>query len=102
MKKKLSTLEMKALVFIVLESQAFAKNQRTHFVTTDEVTKHIKLEHSEGMKVIDSLRAETYVWLRKRLSSGLTGNGYDGSLFAEINPTEVGTSRAMKYLRVDK
>lgn len=102
MKKSSPILEMKALVFIVLEHEAFEKNARRACVTTDEVTKHIGLAHNEGMKVIDCLREQTYVRLRERKSRGLTGNGYDGSLFAELKPTEQGVLRGMKYLRVGK
>ena len=54
------------------------------------------------MKIIDRLREQAYVRLRERKSRGLTGNGYDGSLFAELKPTEQGVLRGMKYLRVDK
>ena len=68
-------------------------------VATNEVTKHLGIAHPESMKVIDYFREQKYVRLRERKSSGLNGYGYDGSLFAELTPTEQGVMRVMKYLR---
>ncbi len=96
------TLEMKAIVFIVLEHQAFQEKTRDKCVTTECVTKHIQTEHKESMAVISHLRKQGYVYFRERKSAGWTGYGYGGSLFAELTPTEQGVSRAMKYLRVGK
>lgn len=65
--KKISTiLEIKALVFIVLEHLAFEKKSRLIYALTNEVSKHLGIPHTESMKVIDYLREQKYVRLRER------------------------------------
>jgi hypothetical protein len=93
---------MKALVYVVLEYQAFEKGERRECVMTEEVTKHLGLSHADGMKVIAKLREQAYLGLRERKSRGISGNGYDGSLFAELKPKEQGILRVRKYLRVGR
>lgn len=94
--------EMKTLVFVVLEHQAYVDGKRSECVATDDLARHLSLEHKEAMKVVSSLRDQNLVGLRERRSKGLVGYGYDGSLFGALTPTVQGVERARGYLRVDK
>lgn len=97
-----ATSEMKALVFVVLEHQAFVDGKRSECVATDELARHLGLEHKEAMKVVSVLRQKKLVGLRERRSKGLVGYAYDGSLFGALTPSQQGVERARRYLRVDK
>ncbi len=94
--------EMKALVFVVLEHQAFVDGKRSECVTTDELARYLGLEHKDAMKVLSLLREKKLVGLRERRSKGLVGYGYDGSLFGALTPSQQGVEHARRYLRVDK
>ncbi len=93
---------MKALVFVVLEHQAYVDGKRSECVATDDLARHLGFEHKEAMKVVSSLRDKNLVGLRERRSKGLVGYGYDGSLFGALTPSGHGIERVRKYLRVDK
>ena len=95
-------MEMKELVYIALEHRAFTNRQRNECATSDEVARHIGLEHREAMKVINALRKKKMISLRERQSKGLLGYGYDGALFGALTPSTQGVERAMRYLRIDK
>jgi hypothetical protein len=94
--------EMKALVFVVLEHQAYVDGKRSACVATDDLAHHLGLEHKEAMKVVSLLRKKSLVCLRERRSKGLVGYGYDGSLFGALTPTLQSLARVRGYLRVDK
>jgi hypothetical protein len=95
-------IEIKVLVFIVLEHRAFTNGLRKECLCTDEVARHLGVEHIDAMKVIKALRKKKLINLRQRLSKGLLGHGYDGALFGALSPSTQGVERAMRYLRVDK
>lgn len=102
MAKISSVTEMKALVFVVLEHQAYMDGKRSECVATDELARHLGLEHKEAMRVVTMLREKKLLGLRERRSKGLVGYGYDGSLFGALTPSAQGSERARGYLRVDK
>lgn len=96
------TTEMKALVFVVLEHEAYVGGKRLECVATDQLARHLGLEHKEAMKVVFLLRKKNLVGLRERRSKGLVGYGYDGALFGALTPMLQGIERARAYLRVDR
>lgn len=78
--------EMKALVFVVLEHQSYVDNKRSECVATDDLARHLSLEHKEAMKVVSLLRKKSLVCLR----------------FGVLTPTDQSIGRVRGYLRVDK
>lgn len=58
--------------------------------TTDKCSIHFKFNHSEMLALLNQLEKWGLVRKRRRLSAGITGDGYDGSLHSEVMPTEFG------------
>ena len=102
MTKIFSVTEMKALVFVVLEHQSYVDGKRSECVSTDDLARHLGLEHKEVMKVLSLMRKKSLVCLRERRSKGFVSHGYDGSLFGVLTPTVQSIERVRGYLRVDK
>ncbi len=78
--------EMKALVFVVLEHQAYVDGKRSECVATDDLARHLGLEHKEAMKVVSLMRKKSLACLR----------------FGALTPTVQSIERVKGYLRVDK
>lgn len=100
MTSALTANQMRALIYIVLEHQAFVDRKRQDNVATNEVSKHLGLEHKDAMKVISMLRKNKLVGLRERKSKGPLGYGYDGALFGVLTPSTEAIERVRGYLRV--
>ncbi len=58
--------------------------------TTLDLSKHFKTEHSEMLKMLRGLEKTGLLQKSRRLSAGLSGNGYDGSLYSAVLPTTEG------------
>ena len=69
---RLNVSEKKALIFIVLEWQAFKHGNRSKPVETIEVSNHLLIPHINSMKIINKLRKYNFVTLRSRMSAGLS------------------------------
>jgi len=95
---QLNLNEKKALTFIILECQAFKHGNRQRPVETIEVSNHLKIPHKNSMKIINKLRKYNFVTLRSRMSAGLNGNGYDGSLYGVLVPSQNAVDSVNKYL----
>ena len=95
---QLNLNEKKALIFIILEWQAFKHGNRPRTVETIEVSNHLQIPHKNSMKIINRLRKYNFVTLRSRMSAGLNGNGYDGSLYGVLDASQSAIDSVNKYL----
>lgn len=93
----LSRLEERVLRQIIEWADAYmtAKDtgQRTasqYVPTTERCSTHFNCKHSEMLALLNQLEGWGLVNKRRRISAGVTGNGYDGSLHSEVMPTERG------------
>jgi hypothetical protein len=53
-------------------------------VTTEICSKRLKVPHDTMLKYLNRLERVGFVRKRRRLSAGITGYGWDGSLFSEV------------------
>lgn len=58
--------------------------------TTDRCSKHFRCNHNEMLAILNRLEKWGLVTKRRRMSAGLAGDGYDGSLHSEVIPTDKG------------
>lgn len=58
--------------------------------TTDKCSKHFKYDHDKMLALLNRFEKQKLITKYRRKSSGLYGNGYDGSLYSEVIPTEWG------------
>ena len=95
--------ETKAIVFIVQEWKRIDEKRKEHSIypprelTTEDVTKHLKIKHPETIKIINSLREKGLLRLRPRNSAGPSGNGWDGALFGALTPSSQAVSLVVAY-----
>jgi hypothetical protein len=99
----LSRLEERVLRQIIewADSYKAAKEsgQRTasqYVPTTERCSTHFNVEHSEMLALLNQFQALGLVEKRRRISAGVTGNGYDGSLHSEVMPTERGRNALLQ------
>ena len=96
--------ETRALTFVVQEwTRLREKQSRFRFarfpsLTTEHVTRHMRLKHTETMKILNGLRRQGLLGLRARNSAGSTGNGYDGALFGELTPSDAAINLVKRHL----
>jgi len=64
--------------------------------TTKMCSTHFNFEHSEMLALLNQFQAWGLVEKRRRISAGVTGNGYDGSLHSEVMPTERGRNALLQ------
>lgn len=55
--------------------------------TTQLCTKHFQYEHKDMLTLINRMERQGLLIKERQLSGGLTGYGYDGSLFSSVLPT---------------
>lgn len=65
--------------------------------TTKRCTKHFEIAHGHMLSLLNRLEKQGYVIKRRRLSAGLDGNGYDGSLHSEVLATQKAREDVAKY-----
>lgn len=58
--------------------------------TTERFSKHFRYGHGEMLALLNRLEENDLLVKRRRKSAGLSGNGYDGSLYSEVVPTDWG------------
>lgn len=58
--------------------------------TTDKCSKHFRYGHGQMLALLNRLERQKLIVKRRRQSAGNGGNGYDGSLYSEVIPTEWG------------
>ena len=61
-----------------------------HAPTTDRCSKHFNYSHTDMLVLLNQLEKWNLIQKRRRLSAGISGDGYDGSLHSEVIPTERG------------
>jgi hypothetical protein len=61
-----------------------------HAPTTERCSKHFNYSHNEMLALLNQLEQWHLIQKRRRLSAGISGDGYDGSLHSEVIPTERG------------
>ena len=66
------------------KQEALGSGAYVELVTTDLCSKRMKLSHDKMLVVLNRLEAQGYLRKRRRLSAGLSRNGYDGSLYSEV------------------
>lgn len=59
-------------------------------LTTDKCSKHFRYGHGEMLALLNRIEKQELIVKRRRQSAGYSGNGYDGSLYSEVVPTEWG------------
>ena len=100
----LDKAETKALVFVVQEWRRIEERRAGKSwpaipdLATDHLTKHMKLRHTEAMKIVNRLRSMALLRLRPRQSAGLTGNGWDGALHGALTPSSEAVRLVDQYL----
>lgn len=94
----LPPIQVTALIYIVLQHEDLIK--RNGKVTTEDVTKKLKITHKETMKMIDIFRGHGLVRLNQRMSAGLSGHGYDGALFGALVPSSHCIRIVRNYLKL--
>lgn len=76
---------------IVWEDEFLIKNAaKQHYLappTTEQCAKHFDSSHDEMMALLNRLEGRGLLQKKRRISSGLSGNGYDGSLHSSVFPT---------------
>ena len=55
--------------------------------TTEKFTKHFNTSHQDMLALLNRLERDGLVTKKRRISAGLEGNGYDGSLHSSVLPT---------------
>lgn len=58
--------------------------------TTARCSEHFRCNHNEMLVILNRLEKWGLLTKRRRMSSGLAGSGYDGSLHSEVVPTDKG------------
>ena len=61
-----------------------------HVPTTEKCSNHFEFNHSEMLVLLNQFETWQLIIKRRRLSAGIAGDGYDGSLHSEVMPTELG------------
>ena len=51
-------------------------------------SKRFGVHHDHMLRLLNGLQSSGLISKRRRLSAGVTGNGYDGSLHSSVAPTE--------------
>ena len=64
--------------------------------TTKRCSTHFNYKHSEMLTLLNQFESWGLVKKRRRISAGIAGNGYDGSLHSEVMPTERGRKVLMQ------
>ncbi len=64
--------------------------------TTERCSTHFNYKHSEMLTLLNQFESWGLVKKRRRISAGIAGNGYDGSLHSEVMPTERGRKVLMQ------
>lgn len=70
-----------------------AKGDRLAYLeppTTEKCSTQFRYSHEEMLALLNRLENQELIIKRRRQSAGLGGNGYDGSLYSEVIPTEWG------------
>ncbi|WP_157353834.1 hypothetical protein [Aromatoleum toluclasticum] len=70
-----------------LRKKAATKSRYIVPPTTEQCTKHFHVSHNEMMTLLNRLERDGLVSKERRLSAGLSGNGFDGSLHSSVLPT---------------
>jgi hypothetical protein len=92
----LSLLENRVLLQLLAWENEYRKEvanldtSRRRYVeppTTERFSKHFKIPHFKMLAVLNRLEKQGLILTRRRLSAGLSGNGYDGSLFSAVSLT---------------
>jgi hypothetical protein len=55
--------------------------------TTEQFTKHFRMTHKDVLAFLNRLERRGLLIKDRRLSAGLSGHGYDGSLHSSVLPT---------------
>lgn len=58
--------------------------------TTEKCSKYFGYGHGDMLALLNRLEKQDLIVKRRRQSAGLSGNGYDGSLYSEVIPTDWG------------
>lgn len=70
-----------------LRKKAASKSKYVAPPTTEQCTKHFQVTHKDMLGLLNRLERDGLVSKERRLSAGLSGNGYDGSLHSSVLPT---------------
>lgn len=58
--------------------------------TTETCSEHFRYDHKDMLALLNCLEKDGLIEKRRRQSAGLSHNGYDGSLYSEVIPTQWG------------
>ena len=64
--------------------------------TTDQLARHLGYTQPQTMLILNHLQLMGSITKNRRKSAGPSGNGYDGSLYSEVHPTERTLKRFQK------
>jgi hypothetical protein len=68
--------------------------------TTEMFTKHCKCSHRDVLKLLNRLERAGLLRKERRRSAGISGYGYDGSLYSSVLPTTEGRKLIAERLKV--
>lgn len=63
-------------------------NAYTKPPTTDQIATFLGCRQSQALSILNDLEILGLITKNRRRSAGLSGYGYDGSLYSEVHPTE--------------
>lgn len=67
--------------------------------TTDQLAKHFKVAQVEMLRYLNELERDGLVRKERRKSAGITGYGYDGSLYSSVLLTSKGTALLQRHTK---
>ena len=76
---------------VVWEDEFLSKKaEEPHYIvppTTERCAKHFDSPHDDMMALLNRLEGRGLLKKQRRISAGLSGNGYDGSIHSSVFPT---------------
>ena len=66
------------------KEEASGRGKYVEPVTTEICSKRLKVPHDKILRSLNRLERLGFILKRRRQSAGVTGNGWDGSLYSEV------------------
>lgn len=97
----LSSEEFRILSQIVIWTEEYSSLKAnevplTFRPTTETCSKYFEYKHSKMLAILNRLEEKKLIIKRRQLASGMTCAGYNGSLYSEVIPTELGCEVSLK------